>query len=119
MTYVDGFVVPVPKKRLGEYKRLAEKSKKIWKSYGALDYVEAVADDVKWGKSTSFRRAVKQKPNETVVFAYIVYKSRAHRDAVNKKVMKDPRLAEMCDPKNMPFDMRRIFFGGFKVLVSL
>ena len=119
MSYVDGFVVPVQKKRIKEYVRLAEKSKKIWKEYGALDYVEAVADDVKWGKTTSFRRAVKEKSNETVVFAYIVYKSRAHRDSVNKKVMKDPRLAEMCDPKNMPFDMRRMFFGGFKVAVSL
>lgn len=118
MAYIDGFVVPVPKRRLKEYARMAGKAKKVWRSYGALDYVEAVADDVKWGKATSFPRSVKQKTGETVVFAYIKYKSRAHRDAVNKKVMKDPRLAEMCDPKNPPFDMRRIFFGGFKVLVS-
>ena len=118
MSYIDGFVVPAPKKRIGEYKKLAEKCKKIWKEYGALDYIEAVADDVKWGKTTSFRRAVKQKPNETVVFAYVVWKSRAARNAANKKVMRDPRLAEMCDPKNAPFDMRRMIYGGFKTLVS-
>lgn len=118
MSYVDGFVVPVPKKRLGEYKRMAEKAKKVWLGHGALDYVEAVADDVKRGKTTSFPRSVKKKPNETVVFAYIKYRSRAHRDSVNKKVMKDPRLNEMCDPNNMPFDAWRMFWGGFKVIVS-
>ena len=118
MSYVDGFVVPVSKKRLGEYQKMAEKAKKVWLKYGALDYVEAVADDVKRGKITSFPRSVKQKAGETVVFAYIKYKSRAHRDAVNKKVMKDPLLAEMCDPKSPPFDMRRMFWGGFKIIVS-
>lgn len=118
MTYVDGFVLPVPKKRILEYKKMAEKAKKIWLKYGALDYVEAVADDVKWGKTTSFPRSVKQKPGETTVFAYIKYKSRAQRDSINKKVMKDPALKDMCDPKNMPFDAWRMFWGGFKVLVT-
>ncbi len=118
MNYVDGFVVPVPKKRLQDYRRLAEKASKIWREYGALEYVEAAADDVKSGQYTSFPQSVKKKSNETVVFAYIVYKSRAHRDQVNKKVMKDKRLHEMCNPKNMPFDGKRMFWGGFKIIVS-
>ena len=118
MSYVDGFVVPVPKSKLDAYKKMAETAKKVWLKYGALDYVEAVADDVKWGKTTSFPRSVKRKSGETVVFAYIKYKSRAHRDSVIKKVMKDPVLANCCDPKNLPFDGWRMIFGGFKVIVS-
>ncbi len=116
--YVDGYVVPVPKKRVKEYQKMAQRAAKIWKKYGALQYVEAVADDVKKGKRTSFPRSVKMKPGETVVFAYVVYRSRADRDRINKKVMKDPALADMCDPKNPPFDMRRMFWGGFKPLVQ-
>jgi uncharacterized protein YbaA (DUF1428 family) len=113
--YVDGFVLPVPEKKLAAYRRLARMAGKIWKEYGALEYVECVADDVKPGKLTSFPQSVKLKPGETVVFAYIVYKSRQHRDRVNASVMKDPRIAKM-DPKTMPFDTRRMFWGGFAVM---
>jgi uncharacterized protein YbaA (DUF1428 family) len=119
MQYVDGFVVPVPKKNLKAYRRMAQKAGKIWREYGALEVKECVADDVKVGKRTSFPRSVKLKPGETVVFSYIVYKSRGDRDRVNAKVMKDPRLAKMMDPKAMPFDAKRMFYGGFKVLVDL
>jgi uncharacterized protein YbaA (DUF1428 family) len=118
MAYVDGFVVPVPKKKLEAYRRMAQLASKVWREHGALAYVESVADDVKFGKRTSFPRSVKQKPGETVVFAYIVYKSRAHRDRVNAKVMKDARLKPMMDPKAMPFDPKRMFWGGFKVIVE-
>jgi uncharacterized protein YbaA (DUF1428 family) len=117
--YVDGFVVPVPTDNLEAYRRMARKAGKIWKEYGALEYVETVADDVKPGKVTSFPQAVKLKPDETVVFSWIVYKSRAHRDSVNAKVMKDPRLAPMMDPKSLPFDGKRMFWGGFKTLLEL
>jgi uncharacterized protein YbaA (DUF1428 family) len=117
MAYVDGFVVPVPKKKLEAYRRLARLAGKVWRDHGALDYKECVADDVKKGKWTSFPRSVKLKPNETVVFAYIVYKSRAHRDKVNAKVMKDKRFTGM-DMKSMPFDGKRMFWGGFKVIVE-
>ena len=119
MTYVDGFVVPVPKKKLQAYRRMAQKAGKVWREYGALEFRESVADDVKWGKRTSFPRAVKRKPGETVMFSYIVYKSRAHRDRVMAKVMKDKRLAAMMNPKAMPFDGKRMIYGGFKVLVDL
>jgi uncharacterized protein YbaA (DUF1428 family) len=118
MSYVDGFIVPVPRRRVTAYRSIARKACKVWLDHGALDYLEAVADDVKWGKRTSFPRSIKQKKGETVVFAYIVYKSRKHRDYVNAKVMKDKRLAAMGDPKDMPFDMKRMIFGGFKVLVK-
>src|ERR687896_621078 len=107
-TYVDGFVVPVPKKNIDAYRKLSRKAGKIWREHGALEYRECVADDVKPGKYTSFPQSVKLKTGETVVFAYIVYKSRAHRDRVNAKVMKDPRLANMMDPKAMPFDAKRM-----------
>lgn len=117
--YVDGFVVPVPTSNLDAYRRMARKAGKIWKEYGALEYVESVADDVKPGKVTSFPQAVKLKPDETVVFSWIVYKSRSHRDSVNAKVMKDPRLASMMDPKSLPFDGKRMFWGGFKTLLEL
>ncbi len=118
MKYVDGYVVPVPKKKLGAYRRMAQKAGKIWRQHGALQYKECAADDVKRGKWTSFPQSVKLKSGETVVFAYVVYKSRAHRDRVNAKVMKDPRLADMCDPKNLPFDGKRMFWGGFKAIVE-
>ena len=118
MAYVDGFVVPVPKKSLDVYRRMARKAGKIWREHGALEFRECIADDVKVGKLTSFPRSVKLKPNETVVFSWITYKSRAHRDRVNAKVMKDKRLAQMMDAKAMPFDAKRMIYGGFKVLVS-
>jgi uncharacterized protein YbaA (DUF1428 family) len=116
--YVDGYVVPVPRKNVEAYRRMAQKAGKVWRDHGALEYIECVADDVKPGKYTSFPQSVKLKPGETVVFAYVVFKSRAHRDRVNAKVMKDPRLANMMDAKAMPFDAKRMFWGGFKVLVD-
>jgi uncharacterized protein YbaA (DUF1428 family) len=118
MPYVDGFVVPVPKKKLPAYHRMAKKAAKVWREHGALEYREWVADDVKMGKWTSFPRSVKLKPDETVVFAWIVYKSRAQRDRVNAKVMKDPRLAQMMNLKKLPFDAKRMIWGGFKPLVK-
>ena len=117
--YFDGFVVPVPKSKVQAYRLMARKAGKIWREHGALEYVEALADDVKPGKYTSFPQSVKLAKNEKVVLAYIVYKSRAHRDRVNAKVMKDPRVADMMDPKSMPFDTKRMFWGGFKGLVEL
>jgi uncharacterized protein YbaA (DUF1428 family) len=99
--------------------RMARKAGKVWREHGALEYRECVADDVKWGKRTSFPRSVKQRGGETVWFSWIVYKSRKHRDSVLKKVMKDKRLASMMDPKSMPFDAKRMIYGGFKVLVDL
>ena len=118
MSYVDGFIVPVPKKKLADYKKLSRKAGKIWKEYGALAYVECAGDDVPYGKLTSFPRAVKVKPGETVVFSWIVYKSRAQRDSINKKVMADPRL-NMMDMSKMPFDPKRMIFGGFKTLLEM
>jgi uncharacterized protein YbaA (DUF1428 family) len=118
--YVDGFVVPVPKKNVDAYRRIARKCGKIWREYGALEYVECVADDVKPGKVTSFPQAVKAKPGEVVVFSWITYTSRKQRDSINAKVMADPRLAKMMkDPKAMPFDGMRMFWGGFKTIVEL
>ena len=117
MAYVDGFIVPVPKKNLAAYRRLARKAGKVWRDHGAIEFKECIADDVKVGKWTSFPRSVKLKPSETVVFSYIIYKSRAHRDRVLAKVMKDKRIASM-DPKSMPFDAKRMIYGGFKVLVE-
>jgi len=118
MTYVDGYILPVPKKHVKAYRRMAEMGRDAWMKHGALDYKECVGDDLapKWG--TAFTRMMKLKPGETVVFAYIVFKSRAHRDRVNKKVMKDKRLASMMDPKGMPFDPKRMIYGGFKTLVD-
>ena len=116
--YVDGFVVPVPKKNLAAYRSMARKTGKIWKKHGALQYREYVGDDVKKGKVTSFPQSVKLKPGETVVFSYAVYKSRKHRDSVNAKAMKDPRMAGMMDVKKLPFDGKRMFWGGFKGLVE-
>jgi uncharacterized protein YbaA (DUF1428 family) len=117
--YVDGFVLPVPKKNLAAYRKLARLAGRVWREHGALEYIEAVADDVKPGKVTSFPQSVKLKQNETVVFAYIVYKSRKDRDRINAKVMKDKRLAQMMDPKKVPFDGMRMFWGGFREIVSL
>ncbi len=117
MEYVDGFIVPVPKKQVNAYKKLAKLASKVWRDHGALDYRECLADDVKVGKRTSFPRSVKRKPNETVVFAWITYKSRKHRDAVMKKVMKDKRLDAFMNPEAMPFDTKRMIFGGFKTIV--
>jgi uncharacterized protein YbaA (DUF1428 family) len=119
MRYVDGYVVPVPKKNLQAYRRMAQKAGKVWREHGALEYIECIADDVKPGKYTSFPQSVKLKPDETVVFAWIVFNSRAHRDRVNAKVMKDPRLTDMMDPKSLPFDGKRMFWGGFKVMVDV
>ena len=119
MGYIDGFVVPVPKRKLEAYRSMARKAGKVWREHGALVYVEGVADDVKKGKHTSFPQSVKLKPGESVVFSYIVYTSRAHRDRVNAKVMKDPRLKPMMDPKALPFDGKRMFWGGFKTLVEM
>jgi uncharacterized protein YbaA (DUF1428 family) len=122
MAYVDGFVIPVPKSKLDAYRRLSRKAGKVWREHGALEYKECVADDVPLGKVTSFPRSVKRKKNETVMFAWITYKSRAHRDRVNAKVMKDPRLADMMGPENMenmPFDAKRMIYGGFKVVVDV
>ena len=118
MRYVDGYVLPVPKRNLQAYRRMAQTAGKVWRDHGALEFIECVADDVKPGKHTSFPQSVKLKPGETVMFSWIVFKSRAHRDRVNAKVMKDPRLAKMMDPKAMPFDGKRMFWGGFKVLVD-
>jgi len=118
MAYVDGFIVPVPTKNLTAYRKMSQKCGKVWREYGALEYREFVADDVKPGKWTSFPQSVKQKPGETVVFSYIVYKSRAHRDQVNAKVMKDKRLEGMMDLKAMPFDGKRMIYGGFKLLTE-
>ena len=118
MTYVDGFVVPVPKRNLGAYRKLAKKAGKIWREHGALEYHECAGDDVPYGKRTSFPRSVKLKANETVMFSWIVYRSRAHRDRVMAKVMKDKRLGAMMAGKGIPFDGKRMIFGGFKPIVS-
>ena len=117
--YVDGYILPVPKKNLAAYRRMAQKAGKIWREHGALEVRECLADDVKPGKHTSFPQSVKLKNGESVVFSYIVYKSRAQRDRVMKKVMADKRLASMMDPKKMPFDGKRMIWGGFKVVVDL
>jgi len=116
--YVDGFVVPVPKERLADYRRMARKFGALWIQHGALEVHECAADDVKPGKLTSFPQAVNLKPDELVVFSWIVFKSRRHRDTVNKKVMADPLMADMS-PKNVPFDGKRMFWGGFKEIVRL
>ena len=117
--YVDGFVIPVPRKHAGTYKRIARLAGKVWREHGALEYVECIGDDVKSGKRTSFPQAVKLKKGEVVWFSWITYKSRKDRDRINAKVMKDPRLAKMMDPKKMPFDGKRMFWGGFKSMVDL
>jgi uncharacterized protein YbaA (DUF1428 family) len=118
MRYVDGFLIAVPKRKMQTYLRIARQAGKIWREHGVLEYRECVGDDLKVKFGTSFPRVAKAQSGETVVFSWIVYKSRAHRDRVNAKVMKDPRLNSMMDPKSMPFDMKRMSYGGFKVLVD-
>jgi uncharacterized protein YbaA (DUF1428 family) len=118
MGYVDGFILSVPEKRLKEYFKIAAGAGKIWKEHGALDYKECVADDMNAHGMMPFTKSVKMKPGEVVVFAYIVFKSAAHRKQVNARVMKDPRVHALCDPKNMPFDMKRMVYGGFKIKVD-
>jgi uncharacterized protein YbaA (DUF1428 family) len=118
MRYVDGFVLPVPKRKLQAYVHMSRKAGRVWREHGAVEYIECAGDDLKVKFGKSFTRTVRAKPGETVVFSWIVFKSRAHRDRVNAKVMKDPRLAAMMDPKAMPFDMKRMVYGGFKVLVD-
>ncbi len=118
--YVDGFVIPIKKSKLAAYRVIAAKAGKLWKKHGALDYVEAVGDDLKIkGMVSSFPKIAGLKPGETVCFSFITYKSRKHRDAVNKKVMADPLINQMCDPKKNPFDFTRMNYGGFKALVDL
>jgi uncharacterized protein YbaA (DUF1428 family) len=119
MRYVDGFVLPIPKKKLQAYRRMSSKAGKIWREYGAIEYLECVGDDLNVKGVKTFPRQIKPKPGETVVFSWILFKSRAHRDRVNAKVISDPRLAKMMDPKAMPFDAKRMVYGGFKVLVDL
>ncbi len=116
--YVDGFVLPIPKKNAAAYRRMARKAGKVWRDHGALEYRECMAEDVKPGKSTSFPQSVKLEKNEVVWFSWIVYKSRKHRDRVNAAVMKDPRLASMMDPTKLPFDGKRKIFGGFEIQVD-
>lgn len=118
--YTDGFVVPVPKKNLKRYLKIAKAASKVWRDHGALDYKECVAEDMKSAEqfATSFPKGIRLKAGETVVFAFIVFKSRAHRDKVNAAVMQDPRIAAMCDPKDMPFDCKRMLYGGFAVAVE-
>src|SRR5688572_2919170 len=117
--YVDGFVLPVPRKNVESYRRMSAKAGKVWRDHGALEYRECVGDDLNVKMGLPFPRGIKVKSGETVVFSWIVFKSRAHRDRVNAKVMKDPRLATMMDPKAMPFDVKRMIYGGFKVIVDL
>jgi len=116
--YVDGFVLPVPKRKIPAYRRLAKLAAKVWKDHGALEYRECVGEDMKVPFGVPFPRTAKCRPGETVFFSWIVYRSRAHRDRVNQKVMKDPRIAASCDAKDMPFDMKRMSYGGFEVLVE-
>ena len=116
--YVDGFVLPVPRARLDEYRAMSETCGKVWMEHGALEYRECVADDVKPGKLTSFPQAVQLKDDEVVVFSWIVYPSKEVRDAANEKVMADPRLKDMMDPNKLPFDGKRMFWGGFRTFVE-
>lgn len=117
MAYVDAYVLPCPQDKVAAYRRLARKAGAVWKDHGALQYMECVAEDVEPGKSTSFPRAVKARPGETVIVAFVVFRSRAARDRINARVMADPRLASL-GPKDMPFDTKRMFWGGFKPIVE-
>jgi uncharacterized protein YbaA (DUF1428 family) len=119
MSYVDGFILPLPKNNLESYRAMAHKAGQIWREHGALEFHECIADDVKPGQVTSFPQSVDLKENETVVFSWITYESREHRDQVNEKVMKDPRMADMMKPEAMPFDGKRMIYGGFDTLVDL
>ena len=119
MPYVDGFVIPVPKRNLAAYRRMALKSGKIWKEHGALEYRECVGDDLDIKGVKTFPRQIRPKPGETVLFSWIVYKSRAHRDQVNARVLKDPRITRMMEQQKMPFDGKRMVYGGFRTIVDL
>jgi len=119
MGYVDGFVLPLPKKNLESYREIATKYGAIWREHGALEFHECIAEDVKPGKLTSCPQSVNLEADEIVVFSWIVYKSRAHRDEVNEKVMKDPRMADLMKPESMPFDGKRMIYGGFEMIVDL
>ena len=119
MRYVDGFVLPVPKKNLQAYRSIAQKAGKVWRKYGALQYIEAAGDDLDVKFGVSFPKTIKLKPGETVVISFIAYKSRAHRDSVNAKVMADPRMKKMMEKGPMPFEVKRMVYGGFKLLVDL
>jgi uncharacterized protein YbaA (DUF1428 family) len=116
--YVDGYILPVPKNKLDVYRRIAQKAGRIWREYGALEYRECAGEDLNIAHGAAFPRLVKAKPGETIIFAWVVFKSRAHRDRVNQKVMKDPRIAKM-DPASMPVDAKRMSYGGFTTIVSL
>jgi len=122
MSYEDGYVLPVPRRKLAAYRRMASEAGKVWRKHGALQYVEAAADDVKPGKWTSFPQSVNLKKGEVVIFAFVVYRNRAQRNRVNKKVMKifmsDPKWKKYMDPKNLPFDGKRMFWGGFRAIVE-
>jgi uncharacterized protein YbaA (DUF1428 family) len=118
MPYVDGFVIPIKKKNLPAYWRIAKKASKIWREYGCLEYRECLGDDLANSWGVPFPKMAKTKSDETVVFSYVVYKNKAQRDRANAKIMKDPRILAMCDPKNSPFDPKRMAYGGFKVMVS-
>ncbi|MEX2219187.1 MAG: DUF1428 domain-containing protein [Phycisphaerales bacterium] len=119
MPYADGFVIPVPKKNLAAYTRMSKRAGRVWMDHGALEYRECAGDDLDVKMGTTFPRQLKARTGETVVFSWILYRNRAHRDRVNAKVMKDPRLAKMMDTKGMPFDVKRMLYGGFKVIVDL
>lgn len=119
MSYVDGYVLPVPKKNIKAYIKMAKKAERLWRKCGALDYKECVGDDLHIKPLMPFLKGIRAKPGETAVFAYIVYKSRKHRDTVNAKVMKDPRMNTMCDPNDIPFDCKRMLYGGFKAVVEI
>ena len=119
MGYVDGFVLPVPRKRLRDYRRMAQAAGKVWREHGALEFRECVGDDLKVKMGTPFTRLARLKRGETVFFSWIVYRSRAHRDRVNAKVMKDPRIARMMKDGPMPFDAKRMAYGGFRTLVAV
>ena len=118
MPYADGFVLAIPKRQVQNYRRIARRAGRIWRDHGALEYRECVGDDLKTGMGVPFPRLAKAKPGETVCFSWIVYRSRAHRDRVNARVMKDPRMAKIMN-LSMPFDMKRMAYGGFKVIVDL
>lgn len=115
--YIDGFVIPIPKNKIDDYRKLAEAAGKIWKEYGALDYWECLGDDLEVKEMVSFPQLANLGADETVVFSWIVYESREQRDQINAKIMADPRIKEMCDPDNPPFDCKRMAYGGFTVLV--
>jgi uncharacterized protein YbaA (DUF1428 family) len=118
MRYVDGFVLPVPRKNLAAYRRMARRAGRVWREHGAVEFRECVGEDLRVKSLVPFPRRIKLKPGETVVFSWIGFKSRAHRDRVNARVMKDPRLAKMMSGQSMPFDVKRMLYGGFEVLVD-